>query len=1548
MRIDSAGFAQINSLPERNPRFVIQVDFQGSPETEMWLTSHADCKVPDTVDTDNDVFYRYLGNISSTSQKLDPIKALSTIGTINFDVVDYNENITARIKQEYDSYNGLRERTVRVYVGEEGLDWDDYILVTTQIINKVSLEGGMYSFDCADVQRTIRKEIFDPELTNLLYNMDAEQTAFNVYDTSDFQTLVHGASYSVLPNETVGYVEVDKEIIAWRNKLETAISVTSSGISFSGSEITFVGSPIGSPLTDLSVFSAGQIIQISGSTSNDGSYYITSTGSPEGAPDSTTITVTGTFTTEATGADVTILADIQFYNCDRGVLNTKAAVHEMSDPLPTATDQRTKVTEVIYLELPIPKLIYAVLTGTLYGSVNTLPDGWHLNISTDFIQTADFINVGSDYWDTSDDTIGLRCRFVKPKKTDGKKFIEKELLLLGGFFMPVLSNGALGLRRMTRILSDSAYSKILNEDNVIKISELTHEMDKVYNRFNIEWNYNHEEKRYTRSQYLIDGDSITRHGAAKIYTMQFQGLHGTTHTQANLILQADSARDRYAGPPQEITVTCMYHCNDLEVGDIVRLQLTNLQDFVTGGSIDRSFEVQEVRTDWRKGDVTLKLFGSTQAAASIASTALATQLDSSFYTSAGVDLQTALAGSPSPYSVGGGTMTINADCSLYGGSTTSATAYSTGTVDVTLLSATVTGTGTSWSTQDIAWIKIAGTYRSVLEVVDDTTLTLTVPWLGASSSGESYETFGSIYYYDGDLVIDSGVTLTTYGNVQLRVNGSITYNGKIDTKGNGNQSLPVLTNSNFTEGVAGLGSTRAPGAIRWEGVIIWNALFSYQAPITEAKNGLESLPNLTIQGVGSPLGSELTGLDGWDFRGTAGGSGGRAYGPGAGSHVEKLKWGGQGGHGGGGLLIITQNMYAGVSGIIDLSGADGDDIIEPAIEYSHEDNYFYPGSGAGGMPGGLYVIVDGNGTIDFDGVVQNQGVTPTLQGARAHEGSSSSRGYYQPKKEGRHWHSWYEGNGYDVETDRFNSFHRIKYLGDIITPAIDTPAESSQPSLITLTEAGATSTTLNHTAIEIQVSAPTGSGADVDNYAGAHVYARNLSGSPISTSWYDVGVVGPTGELAYFVLADGSTWEIKAHSISKSGYENPDAYISDTITVGATLETVIGTGVSVSTGTDPSTNGGVTIDDSGLTAYNGSGTQKVNIDATTGVITAVDCDLTGTISANAGDIGGWDITSTTVVSPDGQLVLDSGNNRIRVYGSPVGNYIQMDDSGLTAVDTVLGTTVTIPTNGNAPTFSSGTINETTFEISTNGVMRTSSTVGSGSPDGAGVLINSNGVYGYEASNSTPNFVLSATDGKITARDAEISGTIVAGGSISSGMTEYLDPVNPGYWMEQAGGSPEVPRFSIGDYAAGKYFAYDGDVVIGENSQLKGAYGYDDNAFNDPIAGWNSSHGYSSKGGGSPVGYECDVLWPSGIVEVQVGIQPGQYATFTRQFADSTITDLDWDGQRRRWKCKFRTAGALESTVELYISTGSYNDGFGFFFDNSNCCSMFFNCSPSVW
>lgn len=582
MRTDTDNFTVINERDYKQPRYVVVLSDQRIDETitsSHYFTSHSDAALPSGLSA-SDYTHAVLSELGGTSQKIAPIRAQSTIGSLSFKIQDSGSFLTTILSTE-----NKRNRRAQVYVGYADLAWADYTLITTQVLDQsIIYENGAYTFKCSDVQRLTRKDIFDQKETYITAAVTATATTITVNTTTDFVMIAHGTSYSDAPSSTVGYFKIEEEIIRY----------------------------------------------------------------------------TGTTSTTFTG-------------CTRGVLNTLAAEHKYDST--KADDKKHIATEVIYYEMPLVKLILAILTGSLYNQAATIPAHHHCAIDSAYIQTADFTGVGEDYWDPTDDTKGFISRFVGLKKQDAKKFLLEQLYLLGGAFPKIYGNGSLGYTRMARILSNTSSVRELNKYNIQSIGPLTNDLTDVNNTFEILWSWSSTQKRYLRRNILWEPISQTAQGESKTKSLKFNGLHGSIHAETALLQVMNTLRDRYGAPPVLLQVTCFSSQNDLEVGDIINVNLSHLRDF-TKIEGNRSYEIQEKKVDWHTGLVTFTLFGSSVDPATKSYSTSVTVVPDAYYTASGAELKNYLdTNYPGSTNLTGGILHIILNATLPGGSTLSAGTY---------------------------------------------------------------------------------------------------------------------------------------------------------------------------------------------------------------------------------------------------------------------------------------------------------------------------------------------------------------------------------------------------------------------------------------------------------------------------------------------------------------------------------------------------------------------------------------------------------------------------------------------------------------------------------------------------------------------------------------------------------------------------------------------------------------------------------------------------------------------------------------------------------
>jgi len=936
MRSIPPAFSGQHYAATKNPIYVIEIEF-GMGDL-VYFTKQAGVATPDGSIT----YQGCIEQISGTTQQIQPDEGRSTIGSISITLLDKGGEITSLLASKDANGKGIRYKRVRVYMAYEGMPWADTStnLIQTQIVDDLSYNTGSYILKCADVQRSMRTDIFDLATTRLSLGIDDTQLKIPVYSVNGFEKLAHGSTYSDAPNATVGYIKIEDEVIRYI------------------------------------------------STQTDSLY------------------------------GLCFIAD------QRGALGTKAVSHAVDNS--SSEDQRPEITEFVYLELPAVKLIYAILTGNLYGQLGQdLPTNWHLNIGGEYVRTNDFLTIGLDLWNPATDD-GFVVRFAGLDKRDAKQFIEKELCLLIAAYMPIYSSGESGLRRFTSVLHTAPYVYELNADNIVSYDPLSIDLRSVNNLLSIEWNYDFIEDKFTRQKIVRDIDSIEKYSESVSRSLQFRGLHGSRHTTTTVEGLFDRLRDRYAAPPQRTRLRCLPQTNVIEVGDIVCVKLAALRDSFTGGSLDRAMEVQQVSINWITGQVDFQLFGSTQPASPITPTApggnnpdptLQTMADS-YYTSEGLRLIDLAGFGLVSYTVIGGVTHITGGIGLIGNEL-----------------------------------------------------------LGAG-----------VIYHDGDLELNAGVVLPWSKNIQLRVKGHLQINGKFDGRGRGapggaaasTAGSPLdgsgINRVNYgtkgyigpTESAGGTSGYLQFGKDRWD----WTSLRGWQTP-----GAVHSVPALTISHF---LAVVMLGLPD-DLQGTSGASGRNSVRFDTHDNTFYVD-GGAGGAGGAGLAIIARGVSFGAAGAIDSSGGDG------GIGGDSGGGLTTGGSGAGGAPGAVLFIIDGiaNEVPNLSRVIAKYGISPDHADPKHQLTISPER--YHPALSDEKIISIYTGFGATPpDLSGFNGASRVLFVPPINIPTQDLSQHASDALGIAASELINTPKTSagDRSTIEVTVTPP----ADT-TYAYSIIYIR--------------------------------------------------------------------------------------------------------------------------------------------------------------------------------------------------------------------------------------------------------------------------------------------------------------------------------------------------------------------------------------------------------------------------------------------------------------------------
>jgi len=417
MKINTDNFNAANNAVNKELRLVVKIAFDTN--ADIFFTSHSDITI-----SGETVVSNVLRKTSSTTQRIDPNNARATIGAINFELIDVAEAVTTVFRDQLDDDNGLRGKTVELYLGYIDLGWNDFRLEQTQIIDKsMSYKDGVYRVQCRDIQREARKQIFEIPKTRLAADVSIGDSTIDVFDASGFEPVTHGTSYTQDPSTSIFYFKIKKG---------------------DGFEIC-----------------------------------------------------------SATGATAT-----SFTGVSRGLFGTDETTHTIKN----SENSSPEITEYIYLEMPAVKLIYALLTGVLVNESASLPDHYHLGIQEDWVDLSAFTGIGTDLYDHEDDQNGLVTRFQGLTKTDGKRFIEQQLLLLSGCVTPILPNGKLSLKKVGSVLTGASYVDELDESNIVNYSPVNYDLSNIKNNLDIYWSYLELQKKSKRSKSCNNDAAGSRYG----------------------------------------------------------------------------------------------------------------------------------------------------------------------------------------------------------------------------------------------------------------------------------------------------------------------------------------------------------------------------------------------------------------------------------------------------------------------------------------------------------------------------------------------------------------------------------------------------------------------------------------------------------------------------------------------------------------------------------------------------------------------------------------------------------------------------------------------------------------------------------------------------------------------------------------------------------------------------------------------------------------------------------------------------------------------------
>jgi hypothetical protein len=270
---------------------------------------------------------------------------------------------------------------------------------------------------------------------------------------------------------------------------------------------------------------------------------------------------------------VTAMSATGFTVTTRGVFGTVADSH--------ADD--SDVDELIIFDSrnPIDMILQLLMStgdGT-NGDYDDLPSHCGFGIDEDLIDVTTFETERDDW--TASYTIGF---VINDTQTDGKSWIEKELLRLVGGYIVALRNGTLSLRMYHRqALADE---RSIDQDDIISIRRYDPRHTDILNWMLVRYSKNPGDGVYRELYEHINADSASKHGFSPLAEVSFDGVHDDKSlfdpTLDGLNLLADYTNRitvRYANEAPALKVQVSSNHRDLNEGDLIALTHPDLPNF---------------------------------------------------------------------------------------------------------------------------------------------------------------------------------------------------------------------------------------------------------------------------------------------------------------------------------------------------------------------------------------------------------------------------------------------------------------------------------------------------------------------------------------------------------------------------------------------------------------------------------------------------------------------------------------------------------------------------------------------------------------------------------------------------------------------------------------------------------------------------------------------------------------------------------------------------------------------------------------------------------
>jgi len=1457
MKTVSSAFKLKNDSLFKEPGGYVEVSFDAANTDLYYFTTHDWVALP-TSATASNTYYGILKLDSAYSQTIDPINAHSTIGTMAFRLLDYSNEITSLLNTKKSEAKSIRKNRVRIYAGYKELENSDYMLIQTQLMDRqlvYSTSSNEWLITCSDIQRTQRKKIFDLKKTNITASLSSTGITISCISEVDFIAKAQGTSYTDAPSKTVGYIKIEDEVIRWSSSTSQQLTVDNTASTLSAG--TTVGATSLS-VTDASGFRSRGIgyIDSGGGNLSEISWTGKSSNTLTGVSGIIYAHLSGATIVDSQGRGVfNTQGVIHEYNADSSS-NRQLEILEFVYIEEPALD----IAKKVYLGTGWPDH-WNLAMDAQWVATSTFDDiGTDIYDSTDPTVGKILTFIGQEGVDAQQwlEEEVFAAAGVFPKVLSDGQIGVKRTTIITPYSSPnvIISNDHIISDSGLTYDHEQVYNELdIYWDWDFKTNDYNFEILLEDPDSQAEFRKGNEIKTLK-----FKGISARRHTDSHIRNL-FQFLYNrysgppllisiTTFFIYNTLdvgdivrLKMDNIRD-YAG-----NITSMDRSFEVQSFNVdfnagtVTLNLFGSYSVAHSIAYATNYVMNDSFYTSAGTDLTTITTGSWSAGTGSTWTITGTNnitgaaLSSSaiYYVNGGLEIAASASLNSTHntqlrvkghFQINGALTAIGSG--LTGGAAGDNNAGTAGAIgntksvgSIEILPGTAQGSDIfayGWQFESDA---VSGQYsdapqmdlinpdgNSIQGILED----------GRGTSGGS----GGGFLYQVPQGTGS-TTLKSYPNVSANI-----VNGAAGGAGGGSFTIICRSASRGANGYIDISGS--PGS---KGSLHTGANYSMYSG--DGCGGYPGTFNLFIDG------NSITILTHNDIS---------ANFYGAQQSGERIYAANDGRHG-----YITDTVLNNNVPGVNFPGANGTTYglscyysgstdIEDKAQSVFNLQYLPEALVAETLPSTTAALP---ASFSFNPVSTNDNVAQNLINLEINLVSqptdanySYSNVYWKQSTQDTYYFAGVisstsdlvkrvaaDGTTYDViaKSVSISGLESDQYIRGQVTVASSAQgANMASGNYIAIAKTGyaddaTTGFWVGNSAGSAQLNIGnstnymkwTGSALNVKGNITADTITANTAGtiagwtltSTSLTSGSGTTAVGLSSSGTYAIYAGNTT---PASAPFRVGFDGALTASNATISGSITTSSLTASGGTI---------GGFTITSTSLTA--GSGTTAVGLSSSgtyaiyagnatpasapfrvgfDGALTASNATISGTITATTGFIGGWTVSSTTLSS--GNISLDAGNTRIQA-GPSGATYVRISPSGIVGVDSILGTTFNLPTDGSGPTFSSGIINTTVYNISTSGILRTSSTVGDGSANSQGILINDTGIKAYPSSSTSPNVTISATDGTINIVSGTAAGFTISSTSLAVGTgTTAVGLSSSGTYAIYAGNAtPASAPFRVG-------------------------------------------------------------------------------------------------------------------------------------------------------